>query len=131
MPDDKIAEKTSLRSPFDTDHLKTDLKGRSVRGVAVTMLGQGSRFVIQTASAMVLARLLVPADFGLIAMVTALTGFAVLFKDLGLSMATIQKAEITHEQISMLFWVNVAVSGLITMITAALAPAIAWFYNKP
>ena len=131
MPNDKIAEKTSLRSPFDTEHLKTDLKGRSVRGGAVTMLGQGSRFVIQIASTMVLARLLVPADFGLIAMVTALTGFAVLFKDLGLSMATVQKAEITHEQISMLFWINVAVSALITLAISALAPLMAWFYGEP
>jgi len=131
LTDNQITAKSNLRSPFDTEYLKTDLKGRSVRGGAATMLGQGSHFVIQIASTMVLARLLVPADFGLIAMVTALTGFAVLFKDLGLSMATIQKAEINHAQISTLFWVNVAVSGLIAIVTAALAPAIAWFYNKP
>lgn len=116
---------------FDTDHLKDDLKGRSVRGGAATLAGQWANFVVQTISTVILARLLTPADFGLITMVTSVTGFASLFKDLGLSMATVQKAEITHEQISVLFWVNVAVSLLITLITAALAPAIAWFYSEP
>ena len=84
MPNGQIDAKLSSLSAFDTEHLKSDLKGRSVRGGAATMLGQSARFVIQIASTMVLARLLAPADFGLIAMVTAVTGFAALFKDLGL-----------------------------------------------
>jgi len=131
MPNDKIVAKTSLRSSFDTEHLKTDLKARSVLGGAAMMLGQSAHLVIQTASTIVMARLLTPVDFGLIAMVTAVTGFAALFKDLGLSMATVQKAEINHEQISTLFWINVAVSTTIALITAAVAPAIAWFYGEP
>jgi PST family polysaccharide transporter len=64
-------------------------------------------------------------------MVTAVTGFAALFKELGLSMATVQKAEVSHEQVSVLFWVNVAVSILIACVTAASAPVIAWFYGEP
>ena len=80
---------------------------------------------------MVLARLLTPADFGLIAMVVAVTGFAALFKDAGLSMATVQREHITHEQVSTLFWVNVALSIIVMLVVAALAPAIAWFYGKP
>jgi O-antigen/teichoic acid export membrane protein len=117
--------------PLETGNLKNDLKGRSVRGGAATMLGQGANFIIQTASTIVLARLLTPVDFGLIAMVTVITGFAAHFKDLGLSMATVQKAEINNEQISALFWVNVAVGAIIAMIMAAAAPAIAWFYGEP
>lgn len=131
MPNDKIVAKISLRSSFDTEHLKTDLKARSVRGGAATMLGQGANFVIHTFSTVILARLLSPADFGLIAMVTAITGFVNLFKDLGLSTATIQRAEITHEQISTLFWINVVLSALITLVMAALSPFMAWFYGEP
>jgi O-antigen/teichoic acid export membrane protein len=131
MPDVEVVKKSILGSPFDTEHLKNDLKARSVRGGAATMLGQGTLFVIQTASTIVMARLLTPADFGLIAMVTAITGFANLFKDLGLSLATVQRAEITYEQISTLFWVNVAVSVMIALAMAALAPFIARFYGEP
>lgn len=131
MSDNEMQETALARSPFDTQHLKTDLKGRSVRGGTVTIVGQSLRFVIQTFSTMILARLLAPADFGLIAMVAAIVGFAALFKDLGLSMATIQKDEITHEQVSMLFWINVIFSGLIAAAIVALSPAISWFYGEP
>ena len=116
---------------FDTEYLKADLKGRSVRGGAVTMIAQGMKFFLQMGSTIVLARLLTPQDFGLIAMVTAVTGFVVMFKDMGLSMATVQKDEINHGQISTLFWINVILSLGVMLITAALAPVIAWFYGEP
>lgn len=116
---------------FDTEYLKTDLKGRSVRGGAVTIFSQGASFVLQMCSTFVLARLLTPEDFGLIAMVTAITGFVTMFKDMGLSMATVQKAEINHAQISTLFWINLGLSTIIMLIIAAIAPVISWFYHEP
>ena len=116
---------------FKTDHLKHDLKGRSVRGGIVTIAAQGTRFVLRTASTVVLARLLSPEDYGLIGMVTVFISFADLFKDLGLSAATLQKLDINHKQVSTLFWINFAVSCLIALIVAALAPGIAWFYGEP
>jgi len=79
----------------------------------------------------VLARLLSPKDFGLLAMVTSVTAFANIFKDMGLSTATVQRSEINHGQISVLFWVNTGI-GLITMlVVAAMAPVIARFYHEP
>jgi O-antigen/teichoic acid export membrane protein len=116
---------------FCTDHLQADLKGRSIRGGAVTLAGQGCRFALQTGTIVVLARLLTPGDFGLIAMVTAITGFIASFKDAGLSMATVQRDKIDHDQISTLFWVNVALSTAMMILIAALAPAIAWLYGEP
>ena len=80
---------------------------------------------------MVLARLLVPQDFGLVAMVTTVMGFLRIFQDAGLSMATVQRQEITHTQVSNLFWVNIALGGVTTLLVAASAPAIAWFYREP
>ena len=53
-----------------------------------------------------------------VAMVTAVTGFIVLFKDLGLSTATVQRAEVSHEQVSTLFWVNAGLSAAIMLVTA-------------
>lgn len=131
MTDSGMGNTDMIPSPFETKHLTQDIKERSVRGGIAALLGQGAHFVIHTASTMVLARLLTPADFGLIAMVAAVTGFANLFKDLGLSTATVQKPDITHDQINTLFWINVAVSALIAMIMAGLAPFMAWFYEEP
>src|SRR3984885_2517053 len=116
---------------FSIEHLHADLKGRSVRGGMLTLTSQGAQFLMQTVSTVVLARLLTPADFGLVAMVSAITGLGQAFADLGLSEATIQRKDITHEQISALFWTNGAIGLALTLITAALAPLLAKFYREP
>jgi Membrane protein involved in the export of O-antigen and teichoic acid len=114
-----------------TDHLLDDLKGRTISGGFITIASQGTQFLLNLASIMVLARLLTPRDFGLYAMVTTIMGFLWIFQDVGLSMATVQRHEITQAQVSNLFWVNVGVGGVTTLVVAALAPVVAWFYREP
>ncbi|HCD32474.1 MAG TPA: lipopolysaccharide biosynthesis protein [Phycisphaerales bacterium] len=116
---------------FATDHLKSDLKGRSVRSGLITLISASSSFVISMSATAVLARLLDPTDFGLIGMVSVIVSFIVLFKDMGLSMATVQQEHVTHEQVSTLFWINVIISCMMAGLTAAVAPGIAWFYDEP
>jgi O-antigen/teichoic acid export membrane protein len=120
-----------LLDALSTTHLNTDLRGRSVRGVSLTLTSQAARFVLQLASTVVLARMLTPADFGLVAMATAITGLASAFQDLGLSEATIQRQQISDNQVSTLFWINTAVGLGLMLVTAALAPLLAWFYHEP
>lgn len=126
-----VSSRVKQEQYFRTDHLKDDLKGRSVRGGAVTMAAQFSKFVLQMSSTVFLARLLAPEDYGLIGMVTVVIGFAGLFKDLGLSTATIQKSEINHNQVSTLFWINFVISCTTALVVAGLAPVVAWFYKEP
>jgi PST family polysaccharide transporter len=116
---------------FKTDHLLANLKTRTVSSGFVTFISQGIQFVLTLTSTMVLARLLAPRDFGLLAMVYTITNFLMVFKDAGLSMATVQREGITHAQVSNLFWINAAVSGLTSVLVAAAAPAMAWFYREP
>lgn len=116
---------------FETSHLHADLKGRSIRGSAITVAAQIAKFVTQTVTTAIVARILLPADYGVVAMVSAITGLVGSLGDMGLSSATVQRAEVTHEQVSTLFWINVGVSLLIAAVVAALAPAIAWFYHEP
>ena len=108
-----------------------DLKRKSVVGGVAAVSGQGVRFVVQTATIMALARLLSPEDFGLQGMVVALTAFLGLFRDAGLGSATVQKHEITYEQTSTLFWINVAVGAILAALCAALAPLVVTFYHEP
>lgn len=122
---------SGLELPLETGHVKESLGGHSVRGAAVTTGAQAVRFMLHTLSTMVLARLLTPADFGLVAMVAPIVGFATMFADAGLSMATVQRAEITDAQVSALFWVNVALSLGLGLAVAGLAPCVAWFYGEP
>lgn len=116
---------------FRTYHLKADLKGRSVRGGSITIAAQFFKFGLTMGSSAVLARLLTPEDYGLVGMVTVVTGLVAIFKDLGLAMATVQKDEINHQQVSTLFWVNIALSVVTMLVTVAIAPVIAWFYGEP
>src|SRR5438132_3297996 len=114
---------------FKTDHLLTNLRGRTISSVAVTMSAQAAKFTLSMASIVILARLLSPRDFGLVAMVTTVTGFLLVFKDAGLSIATVQREGITHAQVSNLFWINIGISFLSSLVVAALAPLIAAFYH--
>jgi len=116
---DQTKKTAEAEQVFSMENLKSDLKGRSVRGGAVTVVAQGAQFILRMASTVVLARLLTPQDYGLIAMVLAVAGFVMMFKDMGLSMATVQKAEINHGQISMLFWINVILSFGVMLVTAS------------
>jgi polysaccharide transporter, PST family len=105
------------------------LKDRVVRGAIVTYVAHAIRLSFQIVSVIVMSRLLVPADFGLIAMVTPIYGLALLFQDLGLTQATIQRGRITHAQITSLFWINVAVSLGLALLLILLAPVAGWFYG--
>ena len=116
---------------FRTDDLREGVAGRAIRGGAFTVGSQASQFVIGLLATMVMARLLTPRDYGLIGMVTVVTGFLTIFKDIGLSRATIQRNVLTHDEASSLFWINGAVGVGIALLTAAIAPVIARFYGEP
>jgi PST family polysaccharide transporter len=120
------------QEPLDalsTEHLGQDLRGRSVRGGLLNLVSQGSQFLIQTCATVVLARLLTPSDFGLVAMVATITGLAQAFADLGLSEATIQRKEINQHQVSALFWINLAIGMGLLLLTVAVSPVLAKFYR--
>jgi O-antigen/teichoic acid export membrane protein len=116
---------------FATDHLVASLKGRALSSSFVTMLAQSVQFAFMLGSTMILARLLSPFDFGLIAMVTTVIGFLRIFNEAGLSTATVQREGITHAQVSNLFWTNVALGGTITLLLALSSRVLAWFYREP
>lgn len=116
---------------FSTDHLLVNLKARTISSGLVTSAAQLIQFVLNLVSIMVLARLLTPKDFGLVAMATTMNGFLRIFADAGLSTATVQREGITHAQVSNLFWTNLAVGAMITLVLAACAPVLAWFYQEP
>jgi PST family polysaccharide transporter len=108
-----------------------NLSEKVIRGGAARMIAQVANLAVRAGSLMVLARLLDPKDFGLVGMVTAFTGVLSLFRDFGLSTATVQRAEVSDEQMSTLFWINVAVGAALTLIAFVIAPVIARFYGEP
>jgi O-antigen/teichoic acid export membrane protein len=116
---------------LNASHVKHDLRRRSVRGGAVTLASQGTKFLLTMGSTAILGRILLPSDFGLLGQVFAITGFVEIFRDMGLSAATIQRAELNQKQVSTLFWINAALGATMCLVACALAPGIAWFYGEP
>ena len=102
-----------------------------MRGGALTIMSQGVKVVVQFATIVALARLLVPEDFGRFAMVVAFIIVLELFKDLGLSTATVQRQNITHRQVSTLFWLNAGLAVVTALVFAAFAPLLARLYGEP
>jgi PST family polysaccharide transporter len=107
------------------------LEARAARGGRWLIVGRAARAPVELASLMVLARLLEPADFGKVAMVTSVTAFAAMFRDLGLTTVTIQRPTLDAKEQDVLFWSNFGVGALLTAIVAASAPAVAWFFEEP
>jgi O-antigen/teichoic acid export membrane protein len=116
---------------FRTDHLRVSLASRTARGGFIAVTAQFLKFAISLAGTAVLARLLTPEDYGLIGMVAIITGFVSMYKDLGLSAATIQRPEINSYQISTLFWINIILSVAVTIVCVAIAPVVSRFYGEP
>lgn len=116
---------------IEVDHLMGDLGRRAAHGGAITVVAQIVKLVIQLATLAIMARLLSPADFGLVAMATAVTLFVGMFTDLGLSAATVQRKEIASETVSALFYINLAIGIVIAAITIAAAPLAAWAFGDP
>ena len=122
---------TSTEAYFGVGDRPDELPVAAVRGGAQVVLAQVFSTVVRVVSSVVLAHLLMPADFGMVAMVIGVTAGLMIFKDLGLCDAIIQWPKLTHVQVSSLFWVNVGVSLTIALGLMAVSPLIAHFYREP
>src|SRR5215472_12162977 len=99
------------------DHRESgDLGRRALRGGIVSVAMQYGNGALQILAAVLLARLLTPADFGLVAIITVLTSFAPLLIDFGLGDATTQRSKITPSQISSLFWLATGIGVAVAIL---------------
>jgi O-antigen/teichoic acid export membrane protein len=108
-----------------------DFKRRSILGVAQMMTGRLFQVALNFGSIVILARILAPADFGIIATVSAFIAFLIVFRDAGLTMAAVRSAELTSQQSSNLFWMTVGLSMVVALLIAGMAPLIADVYDQP
>jgi O-antigen/teichoic acid export membrane protein len=103
----------------------------AARGAGITLMSQVIRFALQLGSLMVLARLLSPRDFGVVAMVTAITNVMEIVRDFGLSSAAIQAKEINDAERTNLFWVNTGIGAGCALVVTLSAPLVVRMYGTP
>ena len=102
-----------------------NLKTRTVRSIGWSASAQIAQLLMQVLITAILARLLTPSDFGLIAMVAVFSAFVAVFSNFGLTSAIIQKKEVSDETLSSTFWVNVGLGALLIACGLGAPPATA------
>ncbi len=107
------------------------MRRRTVNGASVTAAAQAIRFCLQMGTQLVLARLLDPAQFGLIAMVAPVLGLVIAISECGFGQAIVQRSDLTHPQLSSLFWISAGMGGALTLLAVLCAPLVAAFYAEP
>lgn len=105
------------------------LAKNTLKGITWSSISQFGKQIIQYFTTIILASILNPSDFGLIALALIVIGFLNLFKDMGMSAAIIQTDENSEVLYSTVFWANVLIGVLFTIILFITAPLIAQFYN--
>ena len=100
----------------------------SIRWTTASSLGRAMLQIVQVA---ILARLLTPEDFGLMAIVLALMAFLQIFADAGVSNAIIHYQDISREQLSSLYWLNVSVAILLAVLLMGTSLWLVSWYQQP
>lgn len=108
-----------------------NLKQKAITGIKWTTISTVIVTLLQLVQLAILARFLDPSAFGLMALVMVAIGFSQVFLDMGISNAIIYKQEITHKQLSTLYWVNVLAGISLFGIISLIAPFVAAFYKEP
>jgi PST family polysaccharide transporter len=101
------------------------------RGGLFAITGQGAKLCLQLGTTAVLARVLSPADFGLASLIGPMIAFFAVFRDVGLTSATIYSDDITDAEVSSLFWINVGVGVVLAAVVTLSARLAALFYHDP
>lgn len=107
------------------------LKYEVLSGVLWSGGGKLANQALQFAVMIVMARLLTPRDFGLMAMILTFTGCVTLFTEMGLSSALIQRKDLEPRHCSSIFWVSLMLGSCIAVAAFLSAGWIAAFYNAP
>jgi PST family polysaccharide transporter len=103
----------------------------ATRGAAMLGVSQAIRIVTSFASSIFVARLLTPADYGVVAMVAPVMGFILIFQNLGLNQAVVQRTDLSAGQINGIFWVNSLATLAIALLFVLIAPLVGRFYSDP
>lgn len=107
------------------------LKQATTKGLFWSSVERFSNQGVQFVFSIILARLLSPSDYGIIAMVTIFFAVAQSFVDSGFSNALVRKTDRVEEDLSTCFYFNIGVGIIAYIVLFLIAPLVANFYNQP
>jgi lipopolysaccharide exporter len=106
------------------------IRTRALQGVKWTTVSTIMVTLVQIIQLIVLARLLLPQDFGLMAIMSILIGFAQAYTDLGVSAAIIYRQDVNREQLSSLYWLNIVAGITVFLIMIAGCPIFVAIFKE-
>jgi O-antigen/teichoic acid export membrane protein len=109
--------------------MTNELKSKIVLGVTWNTLARFGNQIVQFVLSVILARLLTPTDFGIVAMIVVFSNFMGVMLDFGLGSALVQRPNLTNLHLHSAFWMNAVVGMMLTVFTFWVAPLIAAFYD--
>lgn len=107
------------------------LKHRAVNGVFWRLIEQGGKQIVQFGISVMLARLIMPEQFGMIAMLTVFIAIANCFVSSGMGEALFRKNDRTQTDCSTVFWFSFIVALICYFVLFLIAPLVAKFYGMP
>lgn len=107
-----------------------NLKRKTIKGIAWNTVGKISNQILHFILSVILMRLLMPQDYGLLAMAMVLIGFAGIFSEFGFSSALIQNQNINESHKSSIFWFNIIIGSFLTLLFFIFADKLAQFYGN-
>ena len=109
----------------------TQIRASSIRGAGAGIVSVIVQFVVRMCSTILLARLLTPDDFGLVALAAIVLNLFVRVADMGLTTASMQRYRVNHTELSTLFWINVVGGIVLSGIMMATAPLVGLIFQEP
>ncbi|MCG7495333.1 lipopolysaccharide biosynthesis protein [Vibrio sp. Of7-15] len=109
----------------------SDLKKQTLKGIAFLGAGKSAGRILSFINTLILARILSPEDYGLMAMAMVISGFISFFNDIGLGSAIIQRKEVSKEQLSGAFYIALMISIFLYILTFFLSSSASDFYENP
>jgi O-antigen/teichoic acid export membrane protein len=107
------------------------MRSRVIGGFGWTGFAQIAMQITRVAVALVVARLLTPADYGIAALTLVFASLVLIFSDLALGAALVQRKTLTEDDRSTAFWLTAACGALFTVIGVALSGSVASLYRQP
>jgi O-antigen/teichoic acid export membrane protein len=108
-----------------------NLKRQVLDGTTWSFIGSVGRQLINFVLTAILARLLLPDEFGTVGMITILAGYANVVTEMGFTAALVQRKELAEQHIQSVFWLNLAIGSIMAAAMFVSAPLIARFYGVP
>lgn len=109
----------------------TEIRKVILRGFFWSITNQASSTLLTILISAVLSRLITPAEFGIVGMVTMITGFLNTIKDFGFGAALVQKKNVTDDEYSTIFWINILIGVLLCFVVYTLSDSISNFFDEP